>query len=50
MKRLYDLYESYVGLYLSGTASEHTIPFANLDVDSSTTRPIVERSYITEEY
>ena len=37
-------------IYLSGTASEHTIPFANLDVDSSTTRPIVERSYITEEY
>lgn len=30
-------------IYLSGTASEHEIPFANLTIDSSGTRSVAEK-------
>lgn len=37
-------------IYISGTSSQQKIPFANLDIDTSATRSVAERSYITEEY
>lgn len=37
-------------IYISGTASQQKIPFANLDIDTSATRSVAERSYITEEF
>lgn len=36
-------------IYIKGTSSEQAIPFSALDIDTSTTRSVAERSYITEE-
>lgn len=37
-------------IYISGTGNEFTIPFAKIDIDSSSTRAVAERSYITEDF
>lgn len=37
-------------IYISGTSSQQKISFANLDINTSTTRSVAERSYITEEF
>lgn len=37
-------------IYIKGTASEQSIPFSALDIEASSTKPIAERNYITEEF
>lgn len=37
-------------IYLKGTSSEQKIHFSALDIESSTTRAIAQRNYITEEF
>lgn len=37
-------------IYISGTGNEFTIPFAKIEIDSSGTRPIADRSTYTEEF
>lgn len=37
-------------IYLSGTASEQEVSFADLSVESSTTKAVAQRNYITEEF
>ena len=47
--RFYPNFDDEV-IYISGTRNEFTIPFANLDIDSSVTKSIVDRSTITEDF
>lgn len=36
-------------IYIKGTSSEQAIPFSALDIESSSTRAVAQRNYITEE-
>lgn len=48
-------YRFFVNYYdeiiiISGTSNEHEIPFSALDIESSSTKPIAQRSTYTEEF